>query len=24
MFRYHSIAPERIKEETEGGHDQKR
>jgi len=24
MFRYHSIAPERIKEETVGGHDHKR
>jgi len=24
MFRYHSIALERIKEETVGGHDQKR
>jgi len=23
MFRYHSIAQERIKEETVGGHDQK-
>jgi hypothetical protein len=24
MFRYHSTAPERIKEDTVGGHDQKR